>query len=122
MTKPKTQPRTTKPLDRNAIRAQIFGSGKPKTKVIEFFGAEVELRQPTTRRILELRKLDIDNPGRAAAEMIVNYVFVPGTDELVFETADVDNILDMPFGEDMSRMNGAITELTNIDVKAATKN
>ncbi len=109
-------------LDRSALRDQIFGSAKAKTLIIEFFGAQVELRQPTTKRVLDLRRLSMDEPGRAAAEMIVNYTFVPGTEEQVFETADVDNIMNMPFGADMSRMQKAITELTDIDVSDAGKN
>lgn len=109
-------------LDRNEIRSQIFGAAVTKTRIVEFFGAKVELRQPTTSRVLDLRRLSVDEPGRAAAEMIVNYTFVPGTDEQVFETADVDNIMNMPFGADMSRMQKAITELTDIDVSDAGKN
>ncbi len=109
-------------LVEKTLRERIFESAKPKSKVIEFFGQKVELRQPSTKRVLELRRLDVDNPGQAAAEMVINYVYIPGTKDLVFESTDIDLILGMPFGEDMSRMNQAIAELTNINVEQEGKN
>lgn len=104
------------------LRQRIIDGAKPKSKIIMFFGEEIELRQPTTGRVLELRRLDADNPGQAAAQMIIQYCFEPGTKNLVFEDTDIDIILSMPFGEDMSRMNHAIAGLTDINVEDAEKN
>jgi len=108
--------------DQMSLRERIFDSSEPKSMIITFFGQEVELRQPSTKRVLDLRRLDSENPGMAAAEMIINYVYEPGTKNLVFESTDSDMILGLPFGDDMSRMNQAIGELTNIDVKTEIKN
>lgn len=114
---------TKNPADlRKTLRDRIFASAKVKTKTITFFGVDVELRQPSTGRVLELRSLNAEDPKRAAMEMIINYTYVPGTDELMFEEADIEALLSMPFGEDMARMNRAISELTDIDVGLAEKN
>ena len=116
------QPEKGVKLVQKTLREKIFDSAEPKSLIITFFDQEVELRQPTTKRVLELRRLDSESPGAAAAEMIINYVYVPGTKDLVFESTDIDLILGMPFGDNMSRMNQAIAKLTNIDVGGEEKN
>ena len=55
-------------------------------------------------------------------QMIINYVVIPGTNTPIFEEHDVDSLLNMPWGDDMTRLHEAIAELTNIDVEGLTKN
>ena len=100
--------------DRKSIRDSIFLNAKPKTKILEFFGTSIELRQPPMKAVMELQAHE--DRTRAAAEMIVRYAYVPGTSEQVFDSADVDTIMSLPFGGDLSRINTAIAELTDIDV------
>ncbi len=51
--------------------------------------------------------------------MLVRYCYVPGTDERVFDPADVDAILAFPFGPDFVKIQEAITELTGLDMTEA---
>ena len=99
---------------RDQLRSQIFSAAKPASKTFTFFGAEIELRQPTMGVIMEAQK--IEDRARAAALMVVRYAYVPGTEEKVFDEADVDTILSMPFGKDLRTLNETITELTGVDV------
>ncbi len=100
--------------NRDELRKMIFGNSKPQSKKVMFFGAEIEMRQPPMRTVLELQQLE--NKASAAAQMIVGYAYVPGTDIKVFDEADIDMITEMPFGGDLSRVNRAISELTDIDI------
>lgn len=108
---------------RSDIRDKIF-SAKPKTIRVTLFGAVVELRQPPLAVILSVQEQTADDRMASIFQTMMRYVYVPGTDERVFEDADRDSFLNLPFGEDMQSLQSAITELTNVAdmVKEATKN
>lgn len=99
--------------NREDLRNKIFSNARPKSIEVEFFGVMIELRQPPMRQVLELQQLE--DRSSAAAQMIVGYAYVPGTDERMFDVADVEQIALMPFGADLARVNQAITELTDIN-------
>jgi hypothetical protein len=103
-------------MTRQQIRDHILGSGaaKPKSELIDLFGMQVEIRQPSLKAMMEAREIE-DNNQRIAT-MIVYYTYVPGTDDRVFEDSDIPEILSWPFGADLTRLNAAITKLTGIDV------
>lgn len=104
---------------RNELRSKLLSSHKPKSEMVEVFGVEVELRQPTLEAILGAR--DTADAKQRTVDMIIQYAYVPGTDEQVFEPADRDQILRWPFGEDMLKVQQAITRLTGVDVSEAEK-
>lgn len=107
-------------LTRDQIRAALLGKTPlAKSKLINVFGIDLELRQPSLGSIMDTREND-DAKARAA-DMIVKYAYVPGTDELVFEATDRDLILRWPFGEDLLALQTAITELTGLDIDAAVE-
>lgn len=112
---------------RDQLRGAIFNSenSKPKSKVIEFFGQQIEVRQPPVGALMDMREgaKDRDSKEQLIA-MLMNWVFVPGTDEKLFEPADQDQLLAMPFGTDFTRVSNAVTELTDVNIlnKEATKN
>ena len=54
--------------------------------------------------------------------LIINYTFVPGTDDRVFEEGDRDALLNLPYGADMNRMNKALNDLTDLTTKDAEGN
>lgn len=116
-TKPEVAQQTTPSVapTRDEIRAQILGS-KAQSKVIEFFGAKIELRQPTLGVILEHRKASDDLD--ALQMMLISYAYVPDTTELVFDEADVDALMELPFGKDMNTLTTAVGELMGQDIKA----
>lgn len=106
------------PLTREQIRDQLLGHApKAATKILTLFGIEVELRQPMLGAILDAQETE-SNRERSAA-MIIQYAFVPGTDERVFEPADREMILKWPFNEDVIALQEAIIELSGVDIEGA---
>ncbi len=102
---------------RDEMRGRLLGSEtKPQSEMITLFGVEVELRQPTFASMLDLR--EIADTKTRTIEMIVQYAFVPDTDEHVFEDTDRDIILGWPFGEDVLEVQNAIARLSGIDIEA----
>lgn len=105
---------------RDQIRAKLIGSTpKGKTQMITLWGIDLELRQPTLASILRAR--DQGDDATRAVAMIIEYAYVPGTDERVFEDSDHNMILKWPFGEDLTKLNEAIADLTGVDIAAAVK-
>ncbi len=102
---------------RDAIRTSIF-TAKPKSKLLTVFGTEIELRQPSLAAILTSQS-DGSTPAEKAAQMLISYAYVPGTDVKVFDDVDVPGILGLPWGTDMTVIQQAISELT--DLESATK-
>lgn len=100
-------------MSRNDIRTAILNA-KPKKKVIELFGQKIELRQPKVGDILTIQD-SADNLDRFFSVML-NYCYVPGTDEKVFEEADRDSLASVPFGPEFDTLNEAITDLIEVDV------
>jgi len=109
-------------MSRDDIRKAIVSNSKPKSLTVEFFGTTIELRQPPMGKIFEFQSMG--DRGKAAARMIIDYAYVPGKNEKVFDEADLNLILAMPFGADLARINKAIAELTDIDfeIGEAAKN
>ncbi len=107
---------------RDQIRSGIFSkeSKTPDSRDITFFGQEIRIRQPDIGTILEYRNRD--DRKEAMIEMIIMFAYVPDTNDRVFEPADKDSILGLPFGKDFSALNSAITELTTVDLESAEKN
>lgn len=99
---------------RDAIRAQILGKTHvPKSTKITFFGAKIELRQPSLGETLAAQT----NPDREAAviEMLIKQAYVPDTNEHCFEDADIAQFKSMPFGADFIAVSTALTELSDVN-------
>ena len=105
---------------RDAIRAQIFKSKKFHSETVTLFGAKVEVRQPTLRDILKAR--DSDDKGSAAIDLIIGHCFVPDTNDKVFDDADKDLLLAMPFDDNLLEVSEALNRMTSINVKDEEKN
>lgn len=105
---------------RDEIRAQIFKSKKFNSKIINLFGAKVEVKQPSLKQILHAR--DADKSEEAAIDLIISHCYVPDTNELVFEDADKDSLLAMPFDENLLEVSEALNQMTSINVRGAEKN
>ncbi len=107
-------------LSRGELRLALLKSRKPKSQIIELFGEEVEIRQPTLGQILDIR--EEDSLKARAVSIIIERVFVPGTDENVFEEGDREALLNMPFGDEIAQINNVINELSGINMDDAEKN
>jgi len=102
-------------LTRDQIRAALIGKKhKGNTELVTLFGTEIELRQPTLGTILDARAED-DEKTRTA-NVFIDYAYVPGTDERVFEDTDRDTILNWPFNEDLVEVQVVIAKLTGVDL------
>lgn len=104
---------------RNQLREQIFSGKKFNSKEIEFFGAKIELRQPSLQDILKAK--EENNRQSAVVSMLIDYAFIPKTDEKVFEEADAEMLLSMPFGKNFTELNNALEELTEVNFRTPEK-
>ena len=105
------------PASRDDIRAAIFGA-KPNSTTIEFFGHNIELRQPTLGDTMAMRRANAED---ATVQMLVQYAFVPGTNDHVFEETDADSIRNIPFGPDMLRLSQAVNALIGVTAEGLEK-
>lgn len=105
-------------VTRDDLRAGLLGKAPaPRTKIMPLFGMEIELRQPTLSAILDAQ--DIVDTKIRTANMIIEYAYVPGTGEQIFDMADQDVILNWPFGEELVNIQVAIAELSGVDITGA---
>lgn len=106
------------PVSRKELRQNLLGKKQEgHSRVIELFGQKVELRSPSLKDIMSAR--EEASATERAADMIIKYACVPGTQERIFDEADRDLILEWPFGKDLARLNTAIAEMTGVDISAA---
>jgi hypothetical protein len=112
------------PLTREEIRSKIFGA-KPISDKFTFFGADVELRQPDLQTVLSTRQAEA---SEALYTMMLNYLYVPDTQEKVFDEMDIDSIKGLPFGQDMNGFTNRVNTMLGVNagaveaqVTAATK-
>jgi hypothetical protein len=80
---------------------------------VEFFGAQIELRQASFGDIIRMR--EGDDREAAVIHNLINYAYIPGTDEKVFEEGDAESFKEMPFGADFIRVSQAVEELTEVN-------
>ncbi len=105
---------------RDQIRAKIFTTHELAIRRVEFFGSDIELRQPTLNDVMTIQEAartteDGEIPKSSIVAVLLQYAFVPGTNEKVFEEGDADAIMDLPFGADMTRITSALSELTDVN-------
>ena len=112
---------------KNQIRARIFSSEQSRARksVIPFFGTEIELRTPAVGKFLGSVSQNADdgsNDQIRLIKLVIENSYVPGTDELVFNMADYESLVALPFNSDMALVVKTINELTGVDLKAKEKN
>lgn len=99
---------------RDELRAKIFGNTNERNVIpVTFFGADIELRQPALEDIL--RAQQIENREAAIIQTLVDYAYVPGTEEKAFEDGDAESFKKMPFGADFLRVSKALETLTEVN-------
>ncbi len=99
--------------NRDSIRSKILSSKKLNSKIINFFGAEVEIRQPDLGKVIEMR--EVQGNESVLINSLIEQVFVPGTNEKVFEDADIETLKTLPFGADFVNLSKALEELSEIN-------
>ena len=98
---------------RDKLRASLLSSKTVTSIPVVFFGEKIELRQPRLEDVLAVQ----NNEDREVAviETLINYAYVPGTEERVFEDGDKDTLKKMPFGADFIRVSQALETLTEVN-------
>lgn len=102
---------------RDAIRAKILQSRKPEARVLTFFGEKIELRQMTLAAVMKARQ-NTEEEQFQLVNILVEYSYIPDTDEKVFEEGDRDALLALPFGQDFVELSNALAELTSVNFTA----
>lgn len=108
---------------RDRLRRKIFAQTKLETrpkKVINILGEDVEVRQPTLREVQKMAEEPQDSAG--TVRLMVQYCYVPDTEEKVFAVEDAETMLDMPSGPWLMAFMEAVSELTGIKLDTAIKN
>ena len=107
-------------MNRDELRSQIFSGKKRKTKVVNLFGGDVEIRQPTLRDIIKTQNMEDRSEG--IIYLLISYCYVPGSDEKVFEPKDAEELLNLPFDESFSSASVALTEMIGVNIEDAEGN
>jgi hypothetical protein len=108
----KTDPVPVAP-DRNQLRATILKSRQAKRELVDFFGGQIEIKQPLLGDIIAAQ--NNDDREAAVIDTLIKYAVVPGTDERVFEDGDAETLKGQPFGKDFLAVTAAIGRLTDVD-------
>jgi len=108
-------------VSRNTIRAAILNAKNTerKSKIVDFFGQAIEVKQPT---IGQLNAMSEDEKTPTLVTLLLEYCYVPGTKDKVFDEADKSELLQLPTGEWLGQFNKALEELTGVNVEVAEKN
>lgn len=99
--------------ERRKILEGIFSAEnrKVRSEVVNFYGQKIEIRQAKVRDTLELR--DVTEGRIYLVEYLINYAYVPGTDERVFEEAHREQLETMPTSSDWNTVAALIAKLSN---------
>lgn len=110
---------------RNILRgALLSGSHLARKRYpLDFFGQKIEIVQPSVSDVAKLSE------GRTAGEVnislvdvLIDYAYVPGTNEKVFEVGDKDILKELPFGPEMTALSELLSELYGGSIKEKEKN
>lgn len=109
---------------RDATRAKIFAAENKQGEsvLLKFFGTEIELKQPSIGEIQKFGENVVDGGRIPFAQILVDYAYVPGTTEKVFELGDIESLNQLPFNADIQAVVDTIEQFTNLSVKDAEKN
>lgn len=111
-------------MNKKAIRDAIFAdeNRKPARRAVTLFGQKVEIKQPTLSQIAKLGQASADSKIPPIVRIMIEYIYIPGSEEKVFDPGDAEQLAAMPSGKWLSDLNEAIEKLTGVDVKDAEKN
>lgn len=99
-------------VSRDSARALIFGAKPVIRSDLTLQGVPVDLREPSVGVVID-SQTDEDRK-RAFAQMLIRYVYPRGGAEPLFEEADIDNLLELPFNKEMQDLNQAINKMIGV--------
>ena len=109
---------------RDALRKAIFASENKRGKfeIAEFFGQKIELRQPTIGQLEAMISGGGETKNLNIVPILIDYAYVPDTNEKVFEPTDADALATLPFGEDCQRVMDVLKSFMDLKVEEEVKN
>ena len=111
-------------MTRAELRSLMFSAEQRegKREPLTLWGAKVEYRVPQVGQVLDM---GADDSREGIFQFALMCIFLLGTDELVFETADRDMFLTQPFDAGMVHLAGVITkmagEVSELELKNLSK-
>ena len=109
-----------KAYSRDDARAAIFNTRAIGTPA-DFNGVPVELVEPSLEVVTKLQNLDPENQRSQTAMMLVNFVHLPDGGGPMFDVADIDALLLLPFNTSMRKLTMAIAEMLGVNPTIADK-
>lgn len=109
---------------RDKLRQQVLSNVKDKftSKELPLFGVTVELRTLSVKAVLAYQKVMEEDSSEALIKMLIDFVFIPGTDEHLFEEGDREILLNMPFDDDLMKFIDEANALIGIDLEVEVGN
>ena len=114
----------TAPSVKDKIRSGILNGKKiVKSETMSLFGTEIELRQATLSTMAKIaRATEADSKTPGVVRILIEYAYVPGTEDKLFSEADVAELSQLPGGPWVKTLNAIVGRLSGADVDAAEKN
>ena len=101
---------------RDGLRAKVFSGNKEEHQLV-INGAEVEVKAPNLGEVMELQnKMQADGKS-GIVSLLLNFCYVPGTDEKIFEPEDEEAILAMEIGPWVADLTKIIAKITGISLQ-----
>lgn len=98
---------------RDEIRERFFASRNFKSKVVNVFGMDVEIRQLSlgdSGKLFKGGREDVD----IACDTLIKCAYKPGTTEKLFEETDRDGIMALPFDNWVKTVLDALGEMMGV--------
>lgn len=103
---------------RSQLRSRVLQSKKRESRILDFFGDEIEIRQTSVSELMDAGNFD---DREAIVRVLINQAYVPGTDQKLFEEADLDSLMSMPSGKWISDLTDIIKDLSGVKEEEALK-
>lgn len=115
-----SEPKVVKTVAQS-IREKALKSTEKKTIELSLGEAKFEFVQPSLKQVGELQD-SAEESDNFVIKMLVEFSFVPGTQERVFLNEDYQAFIDMPFGGEIQGITNKISSMLNLNVENKAKN
>ena len=100
---------------RDSLRTALVGNTLPgEVRSTTLFGNTIEIRPPSMEVSLKIGNME--TPQEQTLAFIMECVYVPGTNERVFEEGDKPQILKWPMNADVLGLQTQLNEMMGVDV------
>lgn len=114
---------------RDALRAATVGASRARAgEVVEVNGAQIEVRKPTVAERYEIITNAAKDGGKGVdlrkmhASALINLCYIPGTEDRVFEDADMKDLTDAEAGGWSDTLFEVAQKFLNVKASTLAKN